>query len=203
MKRGCTRYIALTLAVAVTAMTSACAGTQIPLNSAADTIRVNKRDQYKRGYTVKFKEGETYSMSSEDITAKGDLIGIRYGDEGDYRYYSVDQIREITAKRKTYWAAGGGIGAGVGLAASLAGTMLGGKNCQDAGDPGDCEAIHGIVSIGAAIFSVGAGFGIGAAIGSAIPRKKKRAVTVNVSPKVYGTEKFKVNGGGIGVSGSF
>lgn len=203
MKKNLCRFMALALSIAVVASTSACAGQQIPMHTAADAIRINKQDPYKRGYKVTFKEGETYAVESDDITAKGDLIGVRMNEESDYRYYSVDQIREISAKRKSHWAIGGGIGAGVGLAASLASAFLSKPNCENAGDASDCRGMHKAASIIAVPVLTGAGFGIGAAIGSAVKRKKKRTTTINIAPKVYGTGQFKVNGGGIGVSGSF
>jgi len=46
--------------------------------------------------------------------------------------------------------------------------------------------------------------GIGGGIGGSIPKKKKESsVKVNVSPKVYTTQKMKVHGAGVGISGSF
>jgi len=61
-----------------------------------------------------------------------------------------------------------------------------------------------LFGLGGAAVGALVGLGVGAAVGAAIPKKKKSSlVNINVSPKVYTTQKMKIQGAGVGISGSF
>ncbi len=194
------KITAIVLAIVFPLTMVACAGKQVPLNTAADTIRRNTQDPYKHKYTVTFKSGERYSFDDKEISVKGDLIGLRFEDKDRYDYYRLDQLQQIRIKRKTHWLTGAGIGAGVGALGAGLGFALGAK-CT--GTSGNCEetALHAFGIAGFALLGAGVGFGIGAGIGAAVPKKKK--VEMSVSPQVYHQDGYKVSGAGIGVSGSF
>ena len=101
------------------------------------------------------------------------------------------------AKSKSHWAMGMGIGAGVG---ATAGALVGyfGGSCKGSSEPSDCDAMAPVLSAGLGVLGLLVGGGIGAGIGAAIPKK----ANVVVSPVLTGS-RSGINGGGIGVQGSF
>lgn len=193
MKRTTISYIALSLSVILIATTSACAGRQVAPGTSLRHL--TQEDPYAYSYEVTFVKGEKYKLSDDDIVVKDGLIGIRFHGENGYRFYPTERIREIRATKKTHRALGAGIGAAIGVAAGIGTALALPNNCKD--DPNICSLSRLLIAvpIGAAV-----GTGAGMAIGSAVPKKKR---PINISPKIYGAEKMKVTGAGIGVSGSF
>jgi len=199
------KLIATTLLIALTANFIACAGTQIPVNTAADAMKTYSQDKYQYSYIVSFKSGEKYYLDEEDIQVRNNLIGVRFDGDDDYRFYSLDRLQEIRAKKKRHTWMGAGIGAGAGAALGI-GLSLAvyppTKDCDRAGDPGDCSTFKVLFPLMFGFLGAGAGLGIGAGIGYGIPKKKKQT-TLSIAPNIYGDEKMNVTGGGIGVCGNF
>jgi len=196
------KLISLALAASMLIMTSACAGTQIPLNTTNNLRHLTEENPYVHIYDVTFATDQEYRVKDGDIVVHGDQIGIRFRKDEDFRYYRREQIKSIAVKKKRYAGIGAAIGAGVGLAASGIAWGVTGHDCGNASDKGDCEAIGTISGIAAIVLSGAVGAGIGAGIGGAIVKKKK-PLKINISPKVYGLEHNEVSGAGIGISGQF
>jgi hypothetical protein len=178
-----------------------CSGFRVPVHSADGLREVKPDNNYRYSYAVTMTGGQKYYLDDDDIEVKGNLIGIRFPGESDFRYYRPDEFQEIRIKQKNHWAAGLGIGIGAGaaLGASLGYLVTGPwDSCDDHDDPGDCRVFRKSFPILGGIILGGIGGGIGAGVGAGIPKKKK----VSVSPKVYLNEK-KVTGAGLGISGSF
>jgi hypothetical protein len=193
--------------VLMTFACTSCAGVQVPVKTASDVKNVKPNDQYKYSYKVTFVNGETYTVDDEDLDSANGAIGIRFGNEQEFRYYAPDQITSI--KRKVQRRAGMGalIGLGAGAAAGVGGAFAIAKtSCRDSSDPdhGECSFFRDITAVGVGFVGPILGTAIGAIVGASIKQKKKTSnVKFNVSPKVYTTEKMKVQGAGLGISGSF
>ena len=193
--------ISLILVVSFSVMTIACSGVKVPVRTASDLRNVNPNDQYMRSYRVKFATGAEYVLDDEDIVVQGNTIGLRFNDDEDFRYYTANQIVEIQQNIKRRTGTGALIGAGAGAAVGVLATIPF-ITCDGKGDPGDCTTFKETFPI---VFGIGGallGAGIGALAGGAYKRKKKK-VDVTVSPQVYGSEGFKISGGGLGIRGSF
>lgn len=199
------KYISIILIVSFSVMTVACAGVQVPIKTASDLRNVKPNDDYMRAYQIKFVSGEAYTVDDEDVDVRSGAIGIRFDDDQDFRYYAPDQIQSIERKIKTRTGMGALIGLGAGTAVGVTLGVIGAKGvgCEKQGDPGDCRGISVIVGIATGVGSVLLGTGIGAAVGAGIKRKKKTDVKVVVSPQFYGRDGVKINGGGLGIIGSF
>jgi hypothetical protein len=210
MKNGMKRLVGL-VALMTFACTS-CAGVQVPVKTASDVRNLKVEDGYQYKYKVTFRDGTSQSFDDDEIDTKGNLIGIRNKNERDFHYYDSNDVVSVERKRKTNWGKGAAIGAGAGAAVgggAVAAAAFGSGSCS--GDDIDSD-MRGLCSKGFRVgmsvagAAVGAliGMGIGAGIGAAIPKKKKSPlVNVSVSPKVYTTQKMKIQGAGVGISGSF
>ena len=159
-----------------------------------------------RSYRVTFATGEEYVLDDEDVVVQGNTLGIRFKDDEDFRYYTPDQIAKVQRhiKRRTGTGALIGLGAG-GAAGALIGMGLypPWRNCDNAGDPGDCKGFKTAFPLLGGVFGAAVGAGIGAGIGAAMKRKKKSNVMMTVTPQVYGDKGVKITGGGLGIRGSF
>jgi hypothetical protein len=173
---------------------SCAAGKQVPAKSANDVQRPIVEDKEK--YVVKFKSGEKYKVRGEDLIVRPDQVGIRFDDEEDFKFYSRDQVEEVTSKGKSRWLMGAGIGAAVGGGLGALGGAFG--ECTDgSGRFSDCDgmrvpAIFLFGGLGAAV-----GFGVGAAIGAAIKKDKKVIIAPQVNHHDGNTS------AGVGISGRF
>lgn len=199
------RLLARILLIALTANFTACAGQQVPIHTAADTMRTNSQDEYRYSYAVTFKSGEKFYLDDEDVQVRNNLIGIRFEGREDYRFYSPNQFQEIRAKKKRYTWTGAGIGAGAGAALGVGMSFIAyppTKDCDRAGDPGDCRMLKVVFPLGFGFLGAAAGFGIGAAIGYQIPKKKKQN-TVVMTPNIYGNDEMNITGGGLAIGGKF
>jgi len=200
------KIISIILVASFSFMTVACAGVKVPVKTASDLRNVKPNDQYMRSYRVTFVTGQKYVLDDEDVIVQGNTLGLRLKDDEEFRYYTPDQIAEVKRhiKRRT------GTGALIGLGAGGAGGALIGmglnppwKSCENARDPGDCRTYKTAFPLLGGIFGALVGAGVGAGIGAATKRKKKGNVTMTVTPQVYGGKGVKINGGGLGIRGSF
>lgn len=196
------RIISTIVVVAFSAMTVACAGKQgvvLTHDQHVQEVQVNPDEKY----VVHFTTGQTYKVKGSDIVMRRDLVGIRFEEQGDVNFYTREQIKEIREKGGGMSPvaigaiAGGAAGTGLGIIGSLAGSCSG----DEGGD--DCDGLRMMaLTIVTPILAVG-GAGLGALIGLIVDLASRKKSRVNVSPQVYGNEKMKITGGGVGVSGSF
>jgi len=153
-----------------------------------DNVVYTSTIDQKRDYVVEFENGQTYKLKGSEIELRGDLVGIRFKGEDQYKYYSRLQIAQISNNKfsRGAMAIGGVVGAVVGgglasgLFLALHETGPGDPSCTS--DPGDCAAmahIGGGVGLGIVGALVGAGAGVG--IGAALSSKKTVIVTPQVS----------------------
>lgn len=195
------KVITVVLFVAISITLISCSGFRVPIHSANGLQQVKPDNNYQYTYIVTMTGGQKYYLDDDDIELRGNLIGIRFPGESDFRYYPPEEFQEIRIKRKNHWGVGLGIGIGAGAALGAGvGYLVANpwKNCDDADDPGDCRVFRRTFPILGGIILGGIGGGIGAGVGAGIPKKKK----VSVSPKVYLDER-RVTGAGLGISGSF
>ena len=210
MKKGIKRISGL-VAILTFACTS-CAGVQVPIKTASDVRNLKVEDGYQYKYKVTFRDGTRQSFNEDEIDTKGNLIGVRDKHEHDFRYYDSGDVVSVTRKRKTNWGKGMAIGAGAGaavLGGITAGAAFGNFGVDSDAIDKDMDgftrpSFKAIAIVGAAVVGGLIGMGIGGGIGAAIPKKKKSpVVNVSISPKVYTTQKMKIQGAGVGISGSF
>jgi hypothetical protein len=195
------KAITVSLVITISITLTACSGFRVPIHSADGLKEVKPRNNYQYSYAITMNGGQKYYLDDDDIEVKGNLIGIRFPGESDFRYYRPDEFQEIRIKQKNHWAAGLGIGIGAGAAlGAVAGYLVTSPwdSCDDHDDPGDCRTFRKAFPILGGIILGGIGAGVGAGVGAGIPKKKK----VSVSPKVYLNDK-RVTGAGLGISGSF
>lgn len=203
MKNGMKRMAGL-VALMTFACTS-CAGVKVPIKTASDLRSVKSNDQYEHSYKVTFTSGESYTVDDDDLDSANGTIGIRFGNEQDFRYYAPDQIVSIERKVQRRTGMGALIGLGAGAAAGVGGAVAIVKTgCDGSSDPGECSFYQHITALGVGFAGPILGTAIGAIVGASSKKKKKTSrVKVNVSPKIYTTQKVKIHGAGVGISGSF
>ena len=197
------RIISIIVMVAFSAMTIACAGKRgVVLTHDQRVLEVQVNEDAE--YLVHFTTGQTYKVKGSDIVMRRDLVGIRFEEQGEVNFYKREQIKEIYERGGGMPAAGigaiagGATGAGLGLLIGLAGKCTNGDGIDD-----DCDGMRLMaLTIATPIMAAG-GAGLGALIGYIVDRASEKKSRVNVSPQVYGNEKMKITGGGLGVSGSF
>ena len=199
------KIISIILMISFSVMTVACSGVQVPVRTASDVRNVKPNDQYRYSYKVTFVNGETYTVDGDDLDNSSDAIGIRFGNEREFRYYAPDQITGIKRKLKRRTTMGALIGVGAGTAVGVGSAVAVAKtSCNGRYDGSECEFPMMITALGIGFAGPILGTAIGAVIGAGIKQKKKSPrVKVNVSPKVYTTKKMEVQGAGLGISGSF
>lgn len=190
---------------------AACGGVKVPIRSAADLKQVKPDDEYDRAYRVTFSNGQSVKLKDEDIVVYRNMVGVRLEGEKQFRYYSPQQISEISRREKRHAGMGALIGLGAGAAAGAGvGFAVVNSSCSDAEDSAECRNLSTIIGVGIGVSTAIIGTAVGAAIGAAIRKKKKvenpekrQRVSVSVSPQLYGSKGLKVEGAGLGISGRF
>ncbi len=186
MKITSLKVLSLTLAVTFVATQMMCIAGAHAQDRGMSEVYTSTIDP-KREYVVEFVEGRTFNVKGSDIELRGELVGIRFQGEDQYKYYSRQQIAEISNKKfsRGAMAIGGVVGAvvGGGLASGLFLALhdVGPGDPSCTSDPGDCAGmahIGGGIGLGIVGALVGGGAGVG--IGAAVSSKK----TLIVSPQV-------------------
>ncbi|HEX5036727.1 MAG TPA: hypothetical protein VFX30_06180 [bacterium] len=133
-------------------------------------------------YEIKMKGTEArYRAEGGSLEKRESGVAIRT--ESGFSEIPAERIERITASSKEPTGSHAllGMGIGAGTLALLAGLVAGVGNCDDSGDPGDCE---GLRTLGLAIGIPGGalvGGAIGAGIGALIPKKAKTTITPLIS----------------------
>lgn len=193
---------ALIVVAAFSTSLIACAGGRGGSVKTAANQQIIKSD---KKYDVRFASGQEYRVKGCDLDVTEDKVGVRFGEGERFRYYSRNQIEEIS-RRKYSGAAmgigaavgavvGGGLGAGLYYAVGSKPTAADYPQCDDAGDCAGMAYLGNGIALGFIGALVGAGAGVG--IGAAISKKKQIIVAPHVNHHDGNTS------AGVGISGSF
>ena len=121
-----TRILAVALIAVILVSSYGCTTCRAIKFHAAHTVQEVEFHSDKK-YEITFVNGQRYEIKGEDLSTRGDLIGIRFPNQKDYRYYRRDQIRHICVREfsrgKTVFFAV--VGGSVALAAIVAGIVIG------------------------------------------------------------------------------